>query len=149
QSRVNGAGWGLGGSGSTSFFPQCMAFNAPCVSFSLGDTTSDKTSLLFPSITGSFPAQTRANFLGGTYAFIKPNRDPMVQSYTFEIQQEFPGKLAVSLAYVGTHGSHLAGSGPGNWLNYVSTKNALKHQPQLSNNYPNPQFYSVHTGSPL
>ena len=149
QSVVNGAGWGLSGDWSKSFFPQCIAFNGPCVAFSLGDTTSDKTSLLFPSITGSFPAQTRANFLGGTYAFIKPNRDPMVQSYTFEIQQEFPGKLAVSLAYVGTHGSHLAGSGPGNWFNYVSTKNALKYQSQLSNNYPISQFYSGQTASQL
>jgi len=149
QSVVNGAGWGLSGDWSKSFFPQCIAFNGPCVAFSLGDTTSDKTSLLFPSITGSFPAQTRANFLGGTYAFIKPNRDPMVQSYTFEIQQEFPGKLAVSLAYVGTHGSHLAGSGPGNWFNYVSTKNALKYQSQLSNNYPISQFYSGQTATQL
>ena len=149
QSVVNGAGWGLSGDWSKSFFPQCIAFNGPCVAFSLGDTTSDKTSLLFPSITGSFPAQTRANFLGGTYAFIKPNRDPMVQSYTFEIQQEFPGKLAVSLAYVGTHGSHLAGSGPGNWFNYVSTQNALKYQSQLFNNYPISQFYSGQTASQL
>jgi hypothetical protein len=149
QSVVNGAGWGLSGDWSKSFFPQCIAFNGPCVAFSLGDTTSDKTSLLFPSITGPFPAQTRANFLGGTYAFIKPNRDPMVQSYTFEIQQELPGKLAVSLAYVGTHGSHLAGSGPGNWFNYVSTKNALKYQSQLFNNYPISQFYSGQTATQL
>ncbi len=149
QSVVNGAGWGLSGDWSKSFFPQCIAFNGPCVAFSLGDTTSDKTSLLFPSITGSFPAQTRANFLGGTYAFIKPNRDPMVQSYTFEIQQELPGKLAVSLAYVGTHGSHLAGSGPGNWFNYVSTQNALKYQSQLFNNYPISQFYSGQTATQL
>ena len=131
------------------FYPQCIAFNGPCVAFLLGDTSTDKTSLIFPAITGSFPAQTRANFLGGTYAFIKPSRDPMVQSYTFEIQQELPGKLAVSLAYVGTHGSHLAGSGPGNWFNYVSSKNALKYKAQLFNNYPISQFYSGQTATQL
>jgi hypothetical protein len=149
QSAANGAGWNIGGSWSKSFYPQCKAFNGPCVAFLLGDTSTDKTSLIFPSITGPFPAQTRANFLGGTYAFIKPSRDPMVQSYTFEIQQELPGKLAVSLAYVGTHGSHLAGSGPGNWFNYVSTKNALKYQAQLFNNYPISQFFSGQTATQL
>src|SRR5437660_3793337 len=149
QSAANGAGWNLGGSWSRSFYPQCIAFNGPCVAFLLGDTSTDKTSLMFPSITGPFPAQTRANFLGGTYAFIKPSRDPMVQSYTFEIQQELPGKLAVSLTYVGTHGSHLAGSGPGNWFNYVSSKNALKYKAQLFNNYPISQFYSGQTASQL
>ena len=149
QSAANGAGWNLGGSWSRSFYPQCIAFNGPCVAFLLGDTSTDKTSLMFPSITGPFPAQTRANFLGGTYAFIKPSRDPMVQSYTFEIQQELPGKLAVSLAYVGTHGSHLAGSGPGNWFNYVSSKNALKYKAQLFNNYPISQFYSGQTATQL
>jgi hypothetical protein len=149
QSVVNGAGWGLGGSWSRSLYPQCVAFNGPCVAFSLSDTTTNKTSLMFPSITGPFPAQTRANFLGGTYAFIKPNRDPMVQSYTFEIQQELPGKLAVSLAYVGTHGSHLAGSGPGNWFNYVSTKNALQYQTQLFNNVPITNYYSGQTATQL
>jgi hypothetical protein len=115
----------------------------------LSDTSTDKTSLMFPPITGPFPAQTRANFLGGTYAFIKPNIDPMVQSYTFEIQQELPGKLAVSLAYVGTHGSHLAGSGPGNWFNNVSTQNKLKYQTQLFNNFPISQFYSGQTATQL
>jgi hypothetical protein len=149
QSVVNGSGWGLGGSWSRSLYPQCIAFNGPCVAFSLGDTTTDKTSLMFPSITGPFPAQTRANFLGGAYAFIKPSHDPMVQSYTFELQQEFPGKLAVSLAYVGTHGSHLAGSGPGNWFNYVSTKNALQYQTQLSNNVPITNYYSGQTATQL
>ncbi|PYI85713.1 MAG: hypothetical protein DMF09_04275, partial [Verrucomicrobia bacterium] len=149
QSAANGAGWNLGGSWSRSFYPQCIAFNGPCVAFLLGDTSTDKTSLMFPSITGPFPAQTRANFLGGTYAFIKPSHDPMVQSYTFEIQQELPGKLAVSLAYVGTHGSHLAGSGPGNWFNYVSTKNALKYKSQLFNNYPISQFFSGQTATQL
>ena len=105
----------------------------PCVAFPLSDTTTNKTNLLFPSITGPFPAQTRENLLGGTYAFVKPTRDPMVQSYTLEIQQEFPGKLTVSLAYVGTHGTHLAGSGPNAYLlNYVSTQNKLQYQTQLS-----------------
>jgi hypothetical protein len=149
QSAANGAGWGLGGDWSRSFYPGCVAFNGPCVAFPLSDTSTDKTSLMFPPITGPFPAQTRANFLGGTYSFIKPNIDPMVQSYTFEIQQELPGKLAISLAYVGTHGSHLAGSGPGNWFNKVSTQNKLKYQTQLFNNFPISQFYSGQTATQL
>ena len=83
--------------GAGVFIPQCNAFDGPCEAFPLSDTTTNKTNLLFPSITGPFPAQTRENLLGGTYAFVKPTRDPMVQSYTLEIQQEFPGRLCRSL----------------------------------------------------
>lgn len=150
QSVVNGAGWGQSGAWYQSLFPQCQAFGGPCEAFSLSDTTTNKTSLLFPSITGQFPAQTRENLLGGTYAFVKPSRDPMVQSYTFEIQQELPGKLAVSVAYVGTHGTHLSGSGPNSYLyNNVSTQNKLKYQAQLFNNYPISQFFSGQTATQL
>jgi hypothetical protein len=150
QSVVNGAGWGLGGSWDQSFYPQCVAFQGPCEAFPLSDTSTNKTSLLFPSISGPFPAQTRENLLGATYAFVKPTRDPMVQSYTLEIQQEFPGKLTVSLGYVGTHGTHLAGSGPNAYLyNNVSTKNKLQYQAQLFNNYPISQFYSGQTATQL
>ena len=150
QSAANGSAWGLGGSWNKSFYSQCAAYGGPCVAFPLSDTTTNKADLLFPSITGPFPAQTRENFLGGTYAFIKPSRDPMVQSYTLELQHEFPGSLSVSLAYVGTHGTHLAGSGPNAYLlNYVSTQNKLKYQTQLSNNYPISQFYSGQTATQL
>jgi carboxypeptidase family protein len=153
QSAANGNAWNQSGSWSRagSIDSQCNAFNiyGACVAFLLGDTTTNKTSLMFPSITGPFPAETRANFLGRTFAFIKPNRDPMVQSYTLEIQQELPAKVAVSVAYVGTHGSHLAGSGYGNWFNYVSTKNALKYQAQLFNNYPITDFFSGQTATQL
>ncbi len=151
QSAANGNAWNQSGSWSRagSIDSQCIAFNGPCVAFLLGDTTTNKTSLMFPPITGPFPAQTRANFLGRTFAFIKPSRDPMVQSYTLEIEQELPAKLAVSLAYVGTHGSHLAGSGYGNWINYVSTKNALKYQAQLFNNYPITDFFSGQAATQL
>ncbi|MGA2858888.1 MAG: TonB-dependent receptor [Candidatus Sulfotelmatobacter sp.] len=150
QSAANGSGWSLGGSWNKSFYPQCAAFAGPCVAFPLSDTSTNKTDLLFPSITGSFPAQTRENFLGGTYAFVKPTRDPMVQSYTLELQHEFPGSMAVSLAYVGTHGTHLSGSGPNDYLlNYVSTQNKLQYQTQLFNNYPITQFYSGQTATQL
>ena len=142
QSVVNGAGWGQSAAWNTSFYPQCQAFAGPCEAFPLSNTTTNKTNLLFPSITGPFPAQTRENLLGGTYAFVKPTHDPMVQSYTLELQHEFPAGVSVSLAYVGTHGTHLSGSGPNNYLyNNVSTQNKLKYQAQLFNNYPISQFF--------
>jgi hypothetical protein len=150
QSVVNGSGWNRGGSWDQSFYPQCVAFQGPCVAFPLSDTTTNKTSLLFPSITGPYPAQTRENLLGATYAFVKPTRDPMVQSYTLEIQRELPGNLSLSVAYVGTHGTHLAGSGPSAYLyNNVSTKNKLAYESQLFNNYPISQYYSGQTATQL
>ncbi len=150
QSVVNGAGWSHSGTWNRSFYPQCNAFAGPCEAFPLSDTTTNKTNLLFPSITGPFPAQTRENLLGGTYAFVKPNLDPMVQSYTLELQHEFPAGLSVSLAYVGTHGTHLSGSGPNSYLyNNVSTPTKLKYQAQLFNNYPISQFFSGQTATQL
>ncbi len=150
QSVVNGSGWGQGAGWYRSFYPQCQAFGGPCEAFPLSDTTTNKTNLLFPSITGPFPAQTRENLLGGTYAFVKPTHDPMVQSYTLELQREFPGGLSVSVAYVGTHGTHLSGSGPNSYLyNNVSTANKLKYQAQLYNNYPISQFFSGQTATQL
>ena len=150
QSVVNGAGWGQSAAWYGSFYPQCQAFGGSCEAFPLSDTTTNKTNLLFPSITGPFPAQIRENLLGGTYAFVKPTHDPMVQSYTLELQHEFPAGLAVSLAYVGTHGTHLSGSGPNSYLyNNVSTANKLKYKAQLFNNYPISQFYSGQTATEL
>jgi hypothetical protein len=150
QSVVNGAGWGQSAAWFNSFYPQCQAFGGPCEAFPLSDTTTNKTNLLFPPITGPFPAQTRENLLGGTYAFVKPTHDPMVQSYTLELQHEFPGGLSVSLAYVGTHGTHLSGSGPNSYLyNNVPTAQKLKYQAQLFNNYPISQFYSGRTATEL
>jgi hypothetical protein len=153
QSAANGAGWSHSGAWNTSdpsLYPQCVAFAGPCVAFPLSNTSTDKTSLMFPTITGPFPAQTRENLLGGTYAFIKPSRDPMVQSYTLELQHEFPASLSVSLAYVGTHGTHLAGSGPNSYLlNNVSTQNKLKYRTQLFSNVPISQFFSGQTATQL
>jgi hypothetical protein len=150
QSVVNGAGWGQSATWNSSFYPQCQAFAGPCEAFPLSNTTANKTNLLFPSITGPFPAQTRENLLGSTYAFVKPTRDPMVQSYTLELQHEFPGALSVSAAYVGTHGTHLAGSGPNSWLyNNVPTPVKLEYQAQLYNNYNISQFFSAKTAAEL
>jgi hypothetical protein len=150
QSVVNGAGWGQGATWNSSFYPQCVAFAGPCEAFPLSNTTTNKTNLLFPSITGPFPAQTRENLLGGTYAFVKPTRDPMVQSYTLDLQHEFPAGVSVSLAYVGTHGTHLSGSGPNSFLyNNVPTSEKLKNQAQLFNNVPISQFFSGKTATQL
>ncbi len=149
QSQVNASGWGLSAGWDTSYTPQCVAFAGPCVAFPLSDTSINKTDLLFPSINGPFPAQVRGNVLGGAYAFTKPPRDPMVANWTFEIQQQLPGTMMISAGYIGNHGSHLAGLGPGNWYNYVPTALKLKYRTQLFNSYPITQFYSGKTATQL
>ena len=155
QSAFNGSGWSRNGSWSRTFptlSGQCQAFGGPCVAFPLSDTSTDKASLVFPSITGTFPAQTHENTLGSIYAFIKPRVDPMVQSWTLEVQRELRGKLSFSVAYVGSHGTHLSGSGPGNYFNFVSTKDKLdpiNGRAHLSDVVPITDYYSGQTATQL
>jgi hypothetical protein len=44
-----------------------------------------------------------------TATFLKPPKDPYVETWSFFVQHEFPGNLVVNAGYVGSHGMHLAG----------------------------------------
>jgi hypothetical protein len=86
-------------------------------------------------------------------AFIKPRLDPMVQSWTLEIQRELPGNLGISVAYVGSHGTHLAGTGAQNYLfNHISTKDALNPvtgRSHLNDVVPITDYFSGQTATQL
>ncbi|MGH7744834.1 MAG: hypothetical protein ACREQ5_08480, partial [Candidatus Dormibacteria bacterium] len=157
QSAANGTGWSRNGSWETTFpalAAQCQAFNADqCVAFPLSDTTTNKANLTFPAITGLFPAQTRENTLGSVYAFIKPNIDPMVQSWTFEVQRELPGNIGISVAYVGSHGTHFAGTGASNtFFNNIPTTdklNPVTGRTHLNDIVPITDYFSGQTATEL
>jgi hypothetical protein len=46
---------------------------------------------------------------GNVFGFIKGDKDPYIQQWNFSLQQELPGDIVISAAYVGSHGSHLLG----------------------------------------
>lgn len=63
--------------------------------------------------------------------FTPPPRDPMVQSWTLEIQRELPDNIMVSVGYVGTHGTHLMGE-PFRQFSYIHTADVLKYRASIN-----------------
>ncbi len=73
-------------------------------------------------------------FLGSTQLFYEPgSKDSYAEQWSFYVQRELPGNMALSVGYVGAHGLHLPGDAFRN-INYVSTANREK----LRNNIYNP-----------
>lgn len=60
---------------------------------------------------------------GNNVTYYAPDaaHSPTVQNWRFDVQRELPWKTVLEVAYVGTHGSHLAGSGLAN-LNQVNSQ---------------------------
>jgi hypothetical protein len=55
-----------------------------------------------------FAKQQQDQFLATTIeAFMKGDKDPYAEQWSFYIQRELPGDIGLSLGYVGTHGLHL------------------------------------------
>lgn len=48
------------------------------------------------------------NLGGWTATFLKPPKDPYVETWSFFVQRELPGNLVINAGYVGSHGLHLA-----------------------------------------
>ncbi|PYT30053.1 MAG: hypothetical protein DMG58_15150, partial [Acidobacteria bacterium] len=150
QAVENGVGYAYDNIWQGSINPsQCAPLTGQCVAWSLGDTSSVKGDLTIPVVTGTFPAQQKEP-LYATYmnSVFKPAHDPMVQSWTLEVQRELPGNFAVTIGYVGTHGTHLVGDMWHNY-NYVSTANRLQYRKGLSAVAPISDYYSGKTASKL
>ncbi len=150
QSAANAPGWNQEYDWSGSFYPnQCAPFSGQCVAFPLSDTT-DKASLTTPPLPSTFPAQHHDPLLGigVLQLFTPPSRDPMVQTWSFEIQRELPGNMMVSVGYVGNHGTHLVGESF-RQFNYVHTKDLLKYRSEIDANIPITDVYSGPTASLL
>ncbi len=87
-----------------------------------GVTPAGTLSNPFPSGVAR-PVGNRLGFLtqlGDSVSFVDPNkRGGLVHQFSFDVQREIPGKIAVSLGYVGSRSRHLqrAGSGSGGGFN--------------------------------
>ena len=130
---------------------QCAPLSTQCVAWSM-DNTGSKSALLTPLITGQFPAQAggfAANEYGGVAeSLVQPTHDPMVTTWTLEVQRELPGNMALTVGYVGSHGTHLAGNMWHSW-DYVSTANKIKYGSSINNVVPITNYYSGKAASAL
>jgi hypothetical protein len=78
----------------------------------------------------------------------KPARDPMVQTWTLQIQRALPGNSVLSVGYIGTHGTHLVGNY--NWeFNRVPEADILKYRNTINTQTPISDYYSGQTAQAL
>lgn len=151
QASNNMPGWANVFAWQGSFYPdKCLPFSGQCVAFPLSDTTTDKALLTFPPLPPDFPAQHRDPLLGSSHLefFTPPPHDPMVQSWNLEVERELPGKMMMSVAYVGTHGTHLMGEAF-RQFNYIHTADRIKYRTTLDANIPITDIYSGKTATLL
>jgi hypothetical protein len=131
---------------SAAFGDQNGAISAPAYANYVG-YPGDRTSRTpaFRLSDGAPPANLPAldfakkddeQFLGTTVGgFLQGARDPYVAQWSFYIQRELPGNIALSVGYVGTHGLHLYGDEFRNY-NYVPTAVRQKLRSNINNNLP-------------
>ncbi|MGA2987750.1 MAG: TonB-dependent receptor [Terriglobia bacterium] len=129
---------------------QCAPNQGECVAWTL-NSTGAKGPLTTPVFTPSFPAQSRQQTYGAVLLGTqKPTHDPWVQSWTLEVQRELPGNMALTVGYVGQHGTHLSGNFYGTRNgDYVSTANRLKYENSINAVVPISSVYSGQTATAL
>jgi hypothetical protein len=82
-----------------------------------------------------FAKKSDAQFLGSTPGggFLQGSKDPYVQQWSFYVERQLRGDVALSVGYVGTHGMHLYGD---EFRDYDHTPTAVRQL--LRNNINNP-----------
>jgi hypothetical protein len=65
----------------------------------------------------------------------------MVLTWTLEVQRQLPGNFALTVAYIGSHGTHLLGN-EGVTYAYVHTATKLQYKNAINDYAPISQFYS-------
>lgn len=87
--------------------------------------------------------------VGDTVDYVDPHRKaPYIQQYSFDIQRELPGAIALTLSYVGSRGTNLQVGGINDAvlkLNQLAPEQ-LKLGPALLEQVPNPFFGIIKTG---
>jgi hypothetical protein len=128
---------------------QCAALSGGCVAWSI-DTPGNKGPLTTPPVSGTFPAQLKDPlYTGGLGGFIpKPTHDPMVQTWTLQIQHEFPGSIALTVGYVGSRGTHLVGD-MFKQFNYVPTAARVQYRNTINAVVPITDYFSGQTAKAL
>jgi hypothetical protein len=127
---------------------QCQALASQCVSWSL-DSPGPKGPLSTPAFSLTLPAATKnPEYTGGLGAQQKPAHDPMVQTWSLEVQRALPGDVVLSVGYVGSHGTHTVGGY--NWeYDYVHTADVLQYRNSINAQLPIADYYSGSTAQAL
>lgn len=146
QGIIPGAEWQSYNFWNGSFDPNvCSQLSEQCVAFKLSDTTTNKANLTVPPIpaNGLPPAADRVPAYGTSFMqiYAPVAHDPMEQSWGLDIQRELPGNMMFDIGYVGTHGTHLAGSSFTNF-NFVPTAEKIQYKTQLNANVPISNYFS-------
>jgi hypothetical protein len=149
QNIENQNGYALNYYWESSMDPsQCANFNGECVAWSL-DSPGNKGNLTIPVFSPVLPGQQRTqDYTEAMMANVKPAHDPWVQSWTLEVQRELPGNIALTVGYVGQHGTHL----PGNmWssYSYIHTADLIKYKNSINSSVPITNYYSGQTATAL
>jgi hypothetical protein len=150
QSAANAPGWNQEFDWKGSFNPsQCAPLLGQCPAYVLSDPNTNKADLTTPPMSSGFPAARKDPLLGNFIQFFTPpSHDPMVQTWSFEIERELPKNMMLDVGYVGNHGTHLVGEAF-QQFNYVPTSEVLKYRNQLNTVVPITSVYSGQTAAAL
>lgn len=148
QATLNAPGYAYDNYWEESSNPsQCASFSGGCVAWPL-TSTSAKGPLATPPVTYSFPAQEHsplyATFLKSVF---QPPHDPVMQTWTFQVERQLPDGVGLTVGYTGSHGTFL----PGDTYNYghVPEADVLKYRTAIDSVVPITNYYSGNTATAL
>ncbi|HKW98106.1 MAG TPA: TonB-dependent receptor [Bryobacteraceae bacterium] len=153
QGIASGPQWQVFLNYSGSFYPnQCAPLTGNCVAFPLSDTTVDKSLLTQPPVPADrLPLAAHRDpslGAGGIQFYYPASHDPEVLMRSLEIERELPWNMLLDVAYVGSHGTHLAGDTFRNF-SYVHTADKLKYRTAIGATVPITDYFSGATAAAL
>jgi hypothetical protein len=150
QTYINTPGWADDSYWTGSEDPsQCAPQSSHCVAWELGSTYA-KGPLTVPPVPTNWklPAQEYSQGYGGFMkSVVQPSHDPMIQSWVFQVEQQLPGNLGLTVGYDGNLGTHLL-DGAYNY-DHIPTSALEKYRESINSVVPITDFYSGNTAQAL
>ncbi len=86
--------------------------------------------------------------LGQSFSLVDPKaKSPQIQQYSFDIQRELPGNVALEVGYVGSHSTHLTLGTPNININALNPSYLAQGATALNASVPNPYYGLIATGT--
>jgi trimeric autotransporter adhesin len=115
-----------------------------------GVPTSDVLTNPFPSglLAPLGNSQGTSAGIGTSFSLVDPNtKSPRVHQYSVDVQREIWGGVAVEVAYVGSHSTHLTLGQPSININALDPANLAKGNAALNAAVPNPFVNAITSGT--